>query len=390
MLKLNEVLKASKGLYVDDSFAMLWGKQLGGWNVTELTGTLPMTFRSNGTALINYRIYGTADGAGVQTENLLPNVFRQGATNNFISNNRITAVTPILCSVGDTFSVKAEAGFKCTFYLTNEAGYQQFVTDTSFTTENRVYDSGWKTTFTKTVTETQAKCIVIMVAYSDDSNLTPSDATQSITLVEGSTTLPYEPYGYKLPLTVTSGADSKDTDIFIGDSKLGADDFLDFEMQKIITNIETIVFTGTESSWRYYGKVNDHNAFYYDCSSSEALEEFKYLYCNKYETTILPSSSDTKNSTIRYQYISRDSAWNINRIYIFDDRFGNIVDFKDYLQSLYSTGDPLIITRQTATSESKDPPLLLPAIETFNGTNTLDSTETLGQVIITGKIKEAE
>ena len=38
--------------------------------ISTITGVLPLTFRANGSALIDYRIYGTADGAGVQTENL--------------------------------------------------------------------------------------------------------------------------------------------------------------------------------------------------------------------------------------------------------------------------------------------------------------------------------
>lgn len=69
MLKMNEVLKASKlGGGAPDYWTELFARRVaGGWKVTELTGTLPITFRSNGTALINYRIYGVADGAGVQT-----------------------------------------------------------------------------------------------------------------------------------------------------------------------------------------------------------------------------------------------------------------------------------------------------------------------------------
>lgn len=51
-------------------FERLFSRRLAGsWKVSELTGTLPMTFRSNGTTLENYRVYGTAQGAGVQTEN---------------------------------------------------------------------------------------------------------------------------------------------------------------------------------------------------------------------------------------------------------------------------------------------------------------------------------
>lgn len=37
--------------------------------------------------------------------------------------------------------------------------------------------------------------------------------------------------------------------------------------------------------------------------------------------------------------------------------------------------------------EPTDPPLPLPAIETFEGTNTIGSTETLGDVTIKGQIK---
>lgn len=46
-----------------------------------------------------------------------------------------------------------------------------------------------------------------------------------------------EPAGYKLPLTVTSGTESKNTDIYIGDSKLGEAEYVDYEEQKIYKRI---------------------------------------------------------------------------------------------------------------------------------------------------------
>lgn len=69
MQSLYELLKASKlGGGAPDYWTELFARRVaGGWKVTELTGTLPITFRSNGTALINYRIFGTANGAGTQT-----------------------------------------------------------------------------------------------------------------------------------------------------------------------------------------------------------------------------------------------------------------------------------------------------------------------------------
>jgi hypothetical protein len=47
------------------------------------------------------------------------------------------------------------------------------------------------------------------------------------------TTSEFEPYGYELPLTITNGTENKTSDIFIGDSKLGASDYVDYETQTI-------------------------------------------------------------------------------------------------------------------------------------------------------------
>lgn len=118
MQSLYELLKASKlGGGAPDYWTELFARRVaGGWKVTELTGTLPITFRSNGDDLLGYKIYGTADEAGVQTE------------------------------------------------------------------------SG-------------------------------------------------EPAGYKIPLTVTSGTESKTADIFIGDSKLGEAEYVDYGEQKIYKRI---------------------------------------------------------------------------------------------------------------------------------------------------------
>lgn len=66
-----EILKASKGLPVTDPLAALWGQKIaegGAWQLTTITGTLPLTVLANGKALTDYKIYGTADGVGTETE----------------------------------------------------------------------------------------------------------------------------------------------------------------------------------------------------------------------------------------------------------------------------------------------------------------------------------
>lgn len=283
MLKLNEVLKASKlGGGAPDYWTELFARRMAsGWKVTELTGTLPMTFRSNGTALIDYHIYGTADGAGVQTENefdfttvqMLSCYVSVDGIITYSANDRgvivpvqpSTTYTLIMtryakegAAVDDaaaiattTFPERGTQGRKL-FYAVHGDALQTFTTNAD---EYFVY----------------FKFCNITRSYLDEQ-------LQSIMLVKGSTpSESYIPYGYKLPLTVTSGAESKDTDIFIGDSKLLSTDYIDYESGKIVRN-----------------------------------------------------------------------------------------------------GTP------------QDPPLPFPELETFNGINTLDSTETLGEVTITGMIKEAE
>lgn len=68
-----EILKSSKNLKASDAFAELWGKSIAdSWDIITITGTLPLTFEAKGEALKNYRLYGTSEGAGVQTSGTEP------------------------------------------------------------------------------------------------------------------------------------------------------------------------------------------------------------------------------------------------------------------------------------------------------------------------------
>lgn len=178
-------------------------------------------------------------------------------------------------------------------------------------------------------------------------------------------------------------------DLFIGDNKLYEDECLDFDMQKIITNTETTVFTGAENNWHYYGRYGDAQVqtFYYDFSESQSLDDFLFLTCNKYETTQDHYVSGARDLTTRYQYVSAATHYtcNLNRVYFFDNRFDSVDSFKEHLQDLYSSGNPLIIIRQTVTSESKDPPAPFPALHTYIGENNIsvDTTVQPDKVVLT-------
>lgn len=69
MISIYDVLKASKGIHVDDTFAELWGRKLSNaYTVATYTGTLPATLQTVAGYLESYKIWGNDGGVGVETE----------------------------------------------------------------------------------------------------------------------------------------------------------------------------------------------------------------------------------------------------------------------------------------------------------------------------------
>lgn len=94
---ITRALLESKGIPTRDIVAAIWGRKLsGGYEPAEATGTLPLTFRSNGTALIDYRIYGN-------TLTTKLNLWEWGN-----ANYRIDLTTPIAANTTLTYAVFKE------------------------------------------------------------------------------------------------------------------------------------------------------------------------------------------------------------------------------------------------------------------------------------------
>lgn len=264
------------------------------WQLTTLTGALPLSFKSKGEALTDYKLYGTSDGAGVETE------------------------------------------------------------------------SG-------------------------------------------------EPTGYKLPMTMTSGEQSQSTPIYIGDTKLGAEEYVDYGEQKVYRRGENLA--DWEKTYKYNVNVNlEQDSATITTSGSASLypavqfspnansgpDSLGLIPGKKYLVTYEVSNvSIPANDTGTKYFCLRDS---INRVIVSDsNRLNNEgkhlfeVTFQQgaYLSILLArTGSTLVssltisklqITEFTPT----DPPVPLPELSTYSGENTLSCSEELGGVSITGYIKEA-
>ena len=226
----------------------------GGWKVTELTGTLPITFKANGSALVNYRVYGTANGVGERTKNFVRVIV--GATSQGIT----FTVDPVAGTVTANGTATGTAQLRITINNpddpnnTNVPSGNYYYSGCPSGGSNSKYncyswdnDTGarskkWDGTTNAEQDNGQGSCqvqingnrqsIILRLA----SGYTANNVVFKPMLRRADTTPDFEPYGYKLPLTIANGTESKSPDVFIGDSKLGVSDFVDYETQSITRN----------------------------------------------------------------------------------------------------------------------------------------------------------
>jgi len=209
--------------------AYLMAKAASGGGIQEITGTLPLYVRSRASQILkNYIIYGTASGAGVETENLWDGTFYQGSIQSGAWKIRIT-----------TRNIPIEAGMTYSLKLYGEL---PSICDFAFVVRQDnsiIYDSGWNDTSTfvyivpQDVEDYYAE---IIIKRKTEDIISPSDAKSlgNLTFTKSSTPPPsYIPHGYKLLMTVTSNGTTTDYPIYIGDSKLMEGEYVDYEEQKI-------------------------------------------------------------------------------------------------------------------------------------------------------------
>ena len=379
---------------------------------TEITEELPINFRSNGDDLLGYRIYGTTDGSGVQTENLWdPNSKTTNQNGTVQYGVELPAGTYTIVNNSD-LTVYARNGISSTVAFTWAA---------SGASATKTFDVG----------------CVAWCTRSESNIVLVSDSTAPSN---------YIPYGYKLPITVANGTETKTTDIYIGDSKLGAEEYVDSATGKIykyITGLSEPLFgidtytdsldlsTGTltrrikklvltgEENWTYYDGF-----CYTNVNSLDFRNTTNGLVCS-HLSVILRAKFNHQPSVFWGMAQAGDICLCIS------NTITTLNDFKSYLTAQYAAGTPVTVwyvldepetstisvptgltgtidgyliqdgtptpnapiyptangVKQTDGIYSIEtvylPPLPFPTIETFKGTNTLNSTETLGETMIT-------
>ena len=344
MLSLYEILKASKTGLATDMWTALagmnWGGADSGHEVKELTGIPPLRFTADGTPLLDYLISGNTVQNGTPTPDnpIMPNGTGERTGNLFDLNSWYVQITPIRCDVvkaGDTititatgqdsytgnggFHVEAKANTTYTFKINSNNNK----TGGIYLFENGIVDSEhWhvlnnnstnkSTTFT-TRSDTTYMTIRLGV-YNPDDSITFSE----IMLNEGSTALPYEPYGIKIPISSANTT----TNIYLG---------------KVQTTrkIKKQVLTG-EESWTL-----NNNQLMYVSKNTEAIS---------YESVLCTHYISAKSFMEVYRTTNSTAVTN-QGIYI-NSGSTDIADFKSYLAAQYAAGTPVTVWYVLATPET--------------------------------------
>ena len=216
-----------------DMFSYLLGKSQASPTKT-ITGVPPFTFKSNGDNLVDWSIKGNVGGVGEKTKNLL-DISNVNSSNRGISvkeedgglhiygkSNRdvafiVNLLTPDKPTAADTnFSLEAGTYTLSGMVATTNSMIRLQLVDVTGIETTLGLDDGSGFTFTLADDSiVRARLNIRGVAYD-----VPVDITIKPMLRAADTSSDFEPYGYKIPVT----CGGKTTDIFIGDSPLGADD----------------------------------------------------------------------------------------------------------------------------------------------------------------------
>lgn len=210
----------------------------------EVNGISPLSFKSktnNNSILKNYRIYGNTvsdESVGDKTNNLFDGNFLQGywayADGSFVNTNTWICTNKIPCTEGQVYTYSFAKTSRQTGFVWYDANGDYISSSNA-----QDYSSTPYRLYSATAPIDAAFMIVNIAGYPESPNaIAPSDITDFM-LVKGqytSNTMPsYEPYGYRIPVTVTNGTDTETTTLYLPEQiKMVGDEaeYIDFKEQK--------------------------------------------------------------------------------------------------------------------------------------------------------------
>ena len=402
MTSLSNLYKYAKtGVTSKDmtSFDKLLAMQLAGdgFPVKTISGVPPIPFDSDGTPLIAWTVVGNEVQTGTPSPQniVMPQECGDRTSNLFDDNSALiyaaTISKPQIEDESVIFPYSTGGNRRCIFIPVNpnttytwscvssdklviaeynEAYTKQqldtYTVSNSLSSDRVIYFnlSSGESNYTFTTSGT-AKMIGIYYQF--------NSVAKKIMLNTGSTALPYEPYGYKIPLTLAGQTQT----IYLSEPLRKIGNPYDFVASDGTVKrwIKKLVLDGTET-WDQ-GAVN----LFVLGVSAQAISNGASAYSTHY----LGVSSKSGYSQLYSNQICARSTG--TQIWIRDPAIETAEDFKTYLAQQYAAGTPVTVWYVLANpvTETVTVPTLTPA----KGSNTLSIGTTLqpSSVSITGGIK---
>lgn len=207
---------------------IFWANYKGREQIIE--GVPPLTFTAKAGTLSNYRIYGNTvngESVGGRTGNLFSAKLTQGGytskskPNNFRGRVRSSDNDFVFLNAGTyTISWDSDTETAMLMYAYNSESMDDY---------NSAIISAW-TSSPVTFSAISDAFVLVTFKKENNENIIPKEIS-NIMLSSGSIVLPYEPYGYRVPITVNSNT----TNIYLDEQlvKSGDDaDYIDYDTQK--------------------------------------------------------------------------------------------------------------------------------------------------------------
>lgn len=349
---------------------------------TTITGVPPVSFKSDGSALIAWNIAGNMvqsrtpthansvnpAGCGDKTANIFNKDATPSATSYYLTETGETASSGSF-NISDFIAVDASSQ-----YIAISVNVSSVSPSLCFYNSAKQFISGLKYNRLSDVPfTTPAGTAYIKMSY--NKNLA-SDAM----LTPGQAVIPYEPYGmYKIPVTCggeTNNILISEQILKIGDSAdtAGSDGHLNRAIAKQI-------LTGTESTWRITGTGRIAVRV---SPSVTAIPQGASCVCTHFVGTNATTFASIGDGECSAQLVGSGSYREIG---FYSTAYTTLDGFKTFVSGQYANGTPVTVWYVLASPSAET--ITVPGITPAKGNNTLSIGTTLqpSAVSITGNIK---
>ena len=367
----------------------------GGYPVRTITGTPPISFKSDGKPLSAWSIAGAMQQTGTptpdapiqpeetgdKTANLAPAIrsangwvigYRKTANGAYQASNGYGEwLSPkIPLTEGETITISAPEtqNPSMSVYFWNG--------DTYLSSENGLdYTCS---TFTAPSGTTQ----IDFAIRAGVNNKTEANVIANgfwVMLNTGSTAQPYEPFGVKIPLTCAG----QTSPIYLSEPLRKIGDYADTvdSSGTVTRNIKKLVLTGQENLSSTDGVI------YLSTLVDDYMRANGIITCVC--THYAAQEQVVSAGRVSKGCITLGSNTAYQRLYVYDTNISTANAFKSYLAAQYAAGTPVCVWYVLATAQTET--ITAPTITTAKGANTLtvDTTLQPSGVSITGNIKQA-